>query len=90
MEKNVEPFTKESVLSKMISKRIKSAKRCHDRYILSNYTVNKNIKTKEIQEEICNYMPPRKRWVSLGESKRRKKIISFYKRYSWKSKDCNI
>ena len=76
MEKNVEPFTKESVLSKMISKRIKSAKRCHDRYILSNYTVNKNIKTKEIQEEICNYMPPRKRWVSLGESKRRKKTIS--------------
>ena len=59
----------------MINKRVKSAKRTHDRYILSNYTVSKDNK-KEIQDEICKYMPSRKKWISLGESKRRKEVNS--------------
>lgn len=75
MNKKYEPFTKESILSKMINKRVKSAKRTHDRYILSNYTVSKDNK-KEIQDEICKYMPSRKKWISLGELKRRKEVNS--------------
>lgn len=59
----------------MINKRVKSAKRTHDRYILSNYTISKDNK-KNIQDEICKYMPSRKRWISLGETKRRKEVNS--------------
>ena len=75
MSKKLDPFSKDSIISKMISKRVKSAKRTHDRYILTNYTINKNTK-KTDPDEICKYMPPRKKWVSIGVENRTKNVIS--------------
>lgn len=75
MKKNYIPFTYESIITHLISKRVKVAKRNHDRLILENYTINKG-KNSTGKEEIYAIMPPRKSWISLGQNKRQQKVMS--------------
>lgn len=76
MDQIIEPFSKESILNKLIAKRVKAAKRIHDKFILENYTLNSKPKMERKKEDIFQYMPSRKNWVTLGKNNRQKQVLA--------------
>ena len=66
-------FSKKSLCKSLIKKRVKLAKRNHDKHIVSNYVKTKNVNIPEKKngndEIIYKIMPKRRDWVHLGKQR---------------------
>lgn len=86
MKKQLKPFSQESIISRIIQKRVKLAKSSHDKIIVSKYSKTDFHRIKALENQslsnkntklILEMMPPRKTWLHLWKSERTKKIIKY-------------
>ena len=70
MNKKETFFTDENLISQLISFRVKKAKSNHDLFISQSYLQSKKKETEK--DIIYSIMPPRKKWIKLGQEYRKK------------------
>lgn len=70
-------FSENSIIERLISRRVKLAKKNHDRHIIHNYCIGSKKNSSENREEddqdtvsIYSLMPPRRTWVTLTSKER--------------------
>ena len=82
--KKDKPFSQNSIISRIIQKRVKLAKKMHDKVVISMYSnIQKNNSISSSSEsissqntkEVMGMMPSRKTWIHLWKSERTKKVL---------------
>ena len=71
MSRNDNFFTNANIVSQLISYRAKRAKGNHDVLISKSYLKEKNIQINNDKEIIYSIMPPRRKWITLGQNYRK-------------------